>query len=188
MNEDMNCNASRRHSCHEALKCFMKYAGVKHRCSYPYLIVSRIYLCHIQITINYTVQLYNTSNVKTYCNFCSCIFLYRKWLLHRFVDNCLASSIGSNASSGSNACDSFVNMDAIDLNMDASFNGIGLDHGPDLIHQPDYHEQIRKELNVCKNAADNHPCNYNAWSHRIWVVQHCFNGSLQVRTDSSYMK
>lgn len=108
------------------------------------------------------------------------LFSYRKWLLHRFIDNCLASSIGSNTSSGSNACDRFVNMEAIDLNMDASFNGPNFDNAPDLINQPDYNELMRKEMNVCKNAADNHPCNYNAWSHRIWVLQHCFNCSLQV--------
>lgn len=107
-------------------------------------------------------------------------FSHRKWLLHRFIDNCLASSIGSNTSSGSNACDRFVNMEAIDLNMDASFNGPNFDNAPDLINQPDYNELMRKEMNVCKNAADNHPCNYNAWSHRIWVLQHCFNCSLQV--------
>lgn len=111
---------------------------------------------------------------------CSTAWNTRKWLLHRFIDNCLASSIGSNTSSGSNACDRFVNMEAIDLNMDASFNGPNFDNAPDLINQPDYNELMRKEMNVCKNAADNHPCNYNAWSHRIWVLQHCFNCSLQV--------
>nr|XP_022329534.1 protein prenyltransferase alpha subunit repeat-containing protein 1-like isoform X2 [Crassostrea virginica] len=107
-------------------------------------------------------------------------FSHRKWLLHRFVDNCLASSLGSNTSTGSNACDSFVNMEAIDLNMEASLNGPHFDNAPDLINQPNYHELMRKELNVCKRAADKHPCNYNAWSHRLWVLQQCFNCSLQV--------
>ncbi|XP_062595154.1 protein prenyltransferase alpha subunit repeat-containing protein 1-B-like isoform X1 [Saccostrea cucullata] len=107
-------------------------------------------------------------------------FSHRKWLLHRFVDNYLASSVGSNASTGSNACDKFVNMDAIDVNMDASLNGLCEENGPELINQPDYSEQIRRELSICKIAADNHPCNYNAWSHAIWVLQHCLNCSLQV--------
>lgn len=115
-----------------------------------------------------------------------CVVCCRKWLLHRFVDNCLASSLGSNTSTGSNACDSFVNMEAIDLNMEASLNGPHFDNAPDLINQPSYHELMRKELNVCKRAADKHPCNYNAWSHRLWVLQQCFNCSLQVRVFSPY--
>ncbi|XP_058421680.1 protein prenyltransferase alpha subunit repeat-containing protein 1 isoform X5 [Diceros bicornis minor] len=31
---------------------------------------------------------------------------------------------------------------------------------------------IREEMEVCGEAAGRYPSNYNAWSHRIWVLQH----------------
>ena len=30
---------------------------------------------------------------------------------------------------------------------------------------------IREEMEVCGEAAGRYPSNYNAWSHRIWVLQ-----------------
>ena len=31
---------------------------------------------------------------------------------------------------------------------------------------------IQEEMEVCGEAAGRYPSNYNAWSHRIWVLQH----------------
>ncbi|XP_030049712.1 protein prenyltransferase alpha subunit repeat-containing protein 1 [Microcaecilia unicolor] len=38
---------------------------------------------------------------------------------------------------------------------------------------------VQEELQVCSDAADRYPSNYNAWSHRIWVLQHL--GKLDVK-------
>ncbi|KAM9368026.1 protein prenyltransferase alpha subunit repeat-containing protein 1 isoform 1-T1 [Phaethornis superciliosus] len=34
------------------------------------------------------------------------------------------------------------------------------------------HQLVQEEMNVCSEAAGRYPSNYNAWSHRIWVLQH----------------
>ncbi|NXN08466.1 PTAR1 protein, partial [Indicator maculatus] len=41
------------------------------------------------------------------------------------------------------------------------------------------HQLVQEEMNVCSEAAGRYPSNYNAWSHRIWVVQHL--GKLTVK-------
>lgn len=45
----------------------------------------------------------------------------------------------------------------------------------------DYHTQMKTELSICSFAADRYPCNYYTWSHRIWLMQHAYNCSTQVR-------
>lgn len=48
----------------------------------------------------------------------------------------------------------------------------------------DYTEQIQRavheEMKVCADAAGRYASNYNAWSHRIWVLQHMAKGNLKV--------
>ncbi|XP_053558492.1 protein prenyltransferase alpha subunit repeat-containing protein 1 isoform X2 [Bombina bombina] len=48
---------------------------------------------------------------------------------------------------------------------------------------PDPEERIttvlQEEMQVCCEAAGRYPSNYNAWSHRIWVIQHL--GKLNVK-------
>ncbi|XP_060076736.1 protein prenyltransferase alpha subunit repeat-containing protein 1-like [Ylistrum balloti] len=108
-------------------------------------------------------------------------FCHRKWLLRRYVDCCLSSSNGSTTSTGSLYND-FVNMDAIDFDLEAEANNFLLMdnnvHG--MNQQPDFHEIMRREITVCRKAAEKYPCNYNAWSHRSWVVQNCYNCTIQV--------
>ncbi|XP_037229083.1 protein prenyltransferase alpha subunit repeat-containing protein 1 [Falco biarmicus] len=41
------------------------------------------------------------------------------------------------------------------------------------------HQLVQEEMNVCSEAAGRYPSNYNAWSHRIWVLQHL--GKLTVK-------
>ncbi|XP_074993313.1 protein prenyltransferase alpha subunit repeat-containing protein 1 isoform X2 [Calonectris borealis] len=41
------------------------------------------------------------------------------------------------------------------------------------------HRLVQEEMNVCSEAAGRYPSNYNAWSHRIWVLQHL--GKLTVK-------
>lgn len=40
---------------------------------------------------------------------------------------------------------------------------------------------IREEMEVCGEAAGRYPSNYNAWSHRIWVLQHLAKLDIKVR-------
>lgn len=107
-------------------------------------------------------------------------YVYRKWLLQRHIDCCLASSNGSNCSTSS-VYEHFVNMDTIDINMDlaANHNQVA-DNNNHNSTQPDLNEVLRRELTICTNAAEKYPCNYNAWSHRSWVVQYCYNCTIQV--------
>lgn len=48
----------------------------------------------------------------------------------------------------------------------------------------DYSEQVQRavheEMKVCADAAGRYASNYNAWSHRIWVLQYMAKGNLKV--------
>lgn len=39
---------------------------------------------------------------------------------------------------------------------------------------------LQEEMRVCADAAGRYPSNYNAWSHRIWVLQNMAKGNLKV--------
>ncbi|XP_003974803.1 protein prenyltransferase alpha subunit repeat-containing protein 1 [Takifugu rubripes] len=38
---------------------------------------------------------------------------------------------------------------------------------------------LHEEMKVCCDAACRYPSNYNAWSHRIWVLQHMARGNIK---------
>ncbi|XP_073322796.1 protein prenyltransferase alpha subunit repeat-containing protein 1 [Pagrus major] len=42
---------------------------------------------------------------------------------------------------------------------------------------------LHQEMKVCCEAACRYPSNYNAWSHRIWVLQHMAMGNVKVFHD-----
>nr|XP_055056340.1 protein prenyltransferase alpha subunit repeat-containing protein 1 [Misgurnus anguillicaudatus] len=41
----------------------------------------------------------------------------------------------------------------------------------------------QEEMRVCADAAGRYPSNYNAWSHRIWVLQNMAKGNLKILHD-----
>ncbi|CAB1320199.1 unnamed protein product [Coregonus sp. 'balchen'] len=45
------------------------------------------------------------------------------------------------------------------------------------------HRVLHDEMKVCADAAGRYPSNYNAWSHRIWVLQNMAQGNLKVLHD-----
>ncbi|NXP71273.1 PTAR1 protein, partial [Ramphastos sulfuratus] len=45
------------------------------------------------------------------------------------------------------------------------------------------HRLVQEEMNVCSEAAERYPSNYNAWSHRIWVIQHLGKLTVKVLLD-----
>ncbi|XP_060574914.1 protein prenyltransferase alpha subunit repeat-containing protein 1-like [Ruditapes philippinarum] len=109
-------------------------------------------------------------------------FVHRRWVLGRFIENHLQSSQGSTKSTGS-CVDGFISMEAIDLNLEASQNQLSLQNGDGSLNVSavsDYHRQMKVEIDVCRCAAEKYPCNYYAWSQRIWLIQHCYNCSTQV--------
>ncbi|KAM5299710.1 protein prenyltransferase alpha subunit repeat-containing protein 1 isoform 1-T1 [Ctenodactylus gundi] len=42
---------------------------------------------------------------------------------------------------------------------------------------------IQEEMEVCGEAAGRYPSNYNAWSHRIWVLQHVAKLDVKILLD-----
>jgi len=42
---------------------------------------------------------------------------------------------------------------------------------------------VREEMEVCGEAAGRYPSNYNAWSHRIWVLQHLAKLDVRILLD-----
>ncbi|NWU36475.1 PTAR1 protein, partial [Hylia prasina] len=45
------------------------------------------------------------------------------------------------------------------------------------------HRLVQEEMKVCSDAAGRYPSNYNAWSHRIWVLQHLAKLTVKVLLD-----
>ncbi|KFQ36410.1 Protein prenyltransferase alpha subunit repeat-containing protein 1, partial [Mesitornis unicolor] len=45
------------------------------------------------------------------------------------------------------------------------------------------HRLVQEEMNICSEAAGRYPSNYNAWSHRIWVLQHLGRLTVKVLLD-----
>ncbi|GFS01292.1 prenyltransferase alpha subunit repeat-containing protein 1 [Elysia marginata] len=111
-------------------------------------------------------------------------FIHRRWLFQQLLDHCLSSSSGSNAScSGAAASneEALVNMEAIDVDIGAHQElGVRLNGAFSLESSRLLKNQTVRELQVCTQAAERYQCNYHAWSHRIWIIKHCLNCSLQV--------
>lgn len=77
--------------------------------------------------------------------------------------------------------DGFLNMDTIDVDIGVSLEaGVCVNGALALESGRLIRSHTQKELDLCYKAAENYSCNYYAWSHRIWVMQHCLNCSLEV--------
>ncbi|KAH9505117.1 Protein prenyltransferase alpha subunit repeat-containing protein 1 [Bulinus truncatus] len=118
-------------------------------------------------------------------------FIHRRWLFQHLLNHCLSSSLDSNMASaaapdGSAAApDSIaecsVNMDFIDIDIVSCSEAEGpsnMDFSLECSRL--FKQHIQFEMEVCGKAAARYPCNYHAWSHRIWIVQNCLNCSVQV--------
>ncbi|XP_071492771.1 protein prenyltransferase alpha subunit repeat-containing protein 1-like [Diadema antillarum] len=101
-------------------------------------------------------------------------FIQRRWLLQQLfpsvqsspslaAQNCPNSSLSRN----SNA------HNAVQLNGNSSVKAHPtLPMAAKEVELTDRHRQtIQHEMEACRAAADRYPSNYNAWSHRIWVLQ-----------------
>ncbi|XP_028851848.1 protein prenyltransferase alpha subunit repeat-containing protein 1 [Denticeps clupeoides] len=55
--------------------------------------------------------------------------------------------------------------------------------GDSTPHSERLQRLLHEEIKVCSDAAGRYPSNYNAWSHRIWVLQNLAKGNLKVLHD-----
>ncbi|XP_026862084.2 protein prenyltransferase alpha subunit repeat-containing protein 1 isoform X2 [Electrophorus electricus] len=89
-------------------------------------------------------------------------WIHRRWVLQRLHRECCPSPSDQKEQRGQ---------------AEAWANGNGPGHGERL------QRALHEELRVCADAASRYPSNYNAWSHRIWVLQHMSQGSVKVLHD-----
>ncbi|XP_041041920.1 protein prenyltransferase alpha subunit repeat-containing protein 1 isoform X2 [Carcharodon carcharias] len=52
-----------------------------------------------------------------------------------------------------------------------------------LVSTEQMYRIIQDEMAVCSAAAGRYPSNYNAWSHRIWILQHVAKCNLKILLD-----
>ncbi|KAK7496820.1 hypothetical protein BaRGS_00011800 [Batillaria attramentaria] len=124
-------------------------------------------------------------------------FIHRRWIFQRLVNQCLSSSNDSTASADGHHDNggALLCMDGIDIALGPDANvgpnvnggeagrragGAKVNAALPLESSRLLAENLHRELSVCERAADSYASNYYAWTHRAWVVQHCFNCSLRV--------
>ncbi|XP_062905123.1 protein prenyltransferase alpha subunit repeat-containing protein 1 isoform X1 [Mobula hypostoma] len=56
-------------------------------------------------------------------------------------------------------------------------------NNPGVVSTEQMHRIIQDEMAVCSAAAGRYPSNYNAWSHRIWILQHVAKCNLKILLD-----
>jgi len=99
----------------------------------------------------------------------SCFIIgYRRWLLGKlFEEICLEDSDASDAAHHCNATkSSSITRGAL---------GVGIASHSDLRHCV-----VVRELSACHTAADRYHSNYNAWNHRIWMMNNFTCCRIQV--------
>ncbi|XP_020331493.1 protein prenyltransferase alpha subunit repeat-containing protein 1-like [Oncorhynchus kisutch] len=88
-------------------------------------------------------------------------WIHRRWVLQQVLRECSPPS-----SDRKEQCDSGLR--------DAAERTLLSEH---------LHRVLHDEMKVCAAAASRYPSNYNAWSHRIWVLQNMAQGNLKVLHD-----
>ncbi|XP_041372170.1 protein prenyltransferase alpha subunit repeat-containing protein 1-like isoform X2 [Gigantopelta aegis] len=109
-------------------------------------------------------------------------FIHRRWLLQKLIGQSLVSSNDSNASNSSlEPREDLVNLDFINVNFLPTSNSVPPSNKIVIPH-PDSGacEHFMEEMTVCLESATKYACNYYAWSHRIWVLQSCFNCRVSI--------
>uniref|UniRef100_A0A665UQD5 Protein prenyltransferase alpha subunit repeat containing 1 n=1 Tax=Echeneis naucrates TaxID=173247 RepID=A0A665UQD5_ECHNA len=86
-------------------------------------------------------------------------WIHRRWVLKQFLGQVSAVSCSRKQKQGE--------VEQVDGELIQQLS----DHLARMLHQ---------EMKVCSDAACRYPSNYNAWSHRIWVLQHMAKGNAKV--------
>ncbi|XP_071755597.1 protein prenyltransferase alpha subunit repeat-containing protein 1 [Centroberyx gerrardi] len=84
-------------------------------------------------------------------------WIHRRWVLQQILRQC--SALGRSRKPQGDP-------DQVDAERSQQLS----DHLARTLHQ---------EMKVCSDAACRYPSNYNAWSHRIWVLQHMAKGNVK---------
>ena len=127
----------------------------------------------------------------------------RKWLLQRLYQTksqpvWLYSQNQTQRDAGELDSPDPLDANAIDVDLDINRNGKFRSGKPGANAEGDEEDEeeeeekeedclsdevVQTELAVCRLAADRYPSNYNAWSHRIWLIQNVCRCRSQVRTE-----
>ncbi|XP_030215225.1 protein prenyltransferase alpha subunit repeat-containing protein 1 [Gadus morhua] len=88
-------------------------------------------------------------------------WIHRRWVILQFLQQCCAQK-----GCRKEQCEGYL------CHTEAMGSSQNLcTHQAKLLHQ---------EMSVCSEAAGRYPSNYNAWSHRIWVLQHIAKDNVEV--------
>ncbi|KAI4820473.1 hypothetical protein KUCAC02_028450, partial [Chaenocephalus aceratus] len=109
-------------------------------------------------------------------------WIHRRWVLQQILGQCSAADRSKKRQQGDAEQGDAVRGDA----------GRGDDERGDTERGDAERSQqlsehlartLHQEMKVCSDAACRYPSNYNAWSHRIWVLQHMGQGNVKVLHD-----
>uniref|UniRef100_W5MT54 Protein prenyltransferase alpha subunit repeat containing 1 n=1 Tax=Lepisosteus oculatus TaxID=7918 RepID=W5MT54_LEPOC len=82
-------------------------------------------------------------------------WIHRRWVLQRVLEECCPRGTGDKEQGG-----------------------------PDSQARADRLQRVlQEEMKVCSEAGGRYPSNYNAWSHRIWVLQNLAKGNVKILHD-----
>ena len=114
----------------------------------------------------------------------------RKWLLlkrkkkHKNLSRGVSSVVTSYvpARRVSKSCCQCVGETARCHNDDTSTSRSPSDSSVTCVLNETDRKLLEHEIEVCTCAADRYPNNYNAWSHRSWLIQQFGSGDIQVHS------
>ncbi|KAI4901686.1 hypothetical protein NFI96_029225 [Prochilodus magdalenae] len=89
-------------------------------------------------------------------------WIHRRWVLQRLQKECSPASSGQKEQQGQAEAQGEAERSR---------------------HSERLQRVLQEEMRVCADAAGRYPSNYNAWSHRIWVLQHIAKSNLKILHD-----
>lgn len=105
----------------------------------------------------------------------ACTSLF-KWEGLRLSEICLP--VGGMLTASSDVCRRWVLLHLLQKAPPADQNQTDAERSRHLSEQ--LAQTLHEEMKVCADAACRYPSNYNAWSHRIWVLQRLAKGNVKV--------
>jgi len=103
-------------------------------------------------------------------NMCNIIIGCRRWLLSKLFEEICLEDSSSDSSDAAHHCNKTKSGSVTRLVLDVDIAS----------HSDLRHHIVLRELSVCHSAADCYHSNYNAWNHRIWVMNNFTCCRMQV--------
>jgi len=104
------------------------------------------------------MRIIHTEQLWWYSNIIIC---YRRWLLGKLFEEICLDDSSSHSSDSTHQCSGTKSSSIARV----SYTNVVWQSHSDLRHCV-----VLRELSVCHAAADRYHSNYNAWNHRIWVM------------------